>query len=374
MIARLIEITESQLASIPISDGLIFYCTDSCASYFDKDNIRTKINFIIKVPNLPDTDIQNKVYFLETNSKLYRYDYEWYEVNSLEEFFDLIVTNEECIGVYLTQNGKTILPISSSELITRPSGSSVEESLIIDEREIANGLNPYYRTVQAISDDQTSFIIPLPYSNYLNDGNTFHLYINKIERVHITDYSIDYNNNTINLTSDSVNKASIIEFIFDYNANKSNVVQEIIMSVDKVRDYSLTKYHFIPGADRVSLYINGIKQPKESFIETSSNSIRLNGDIPKESVMMIEIGITEITTDAFYSYFFEDKTEKISENAITVTYPDDSFGRRKKIVKELDDQNRIIKETAYINDSIVAIRNISYNDSTGVITYTHTVL
>lgn len=374
MIVRLIEISkEATLNTIPASNAVIFYCTDTMKAYFDSNGIRNQIDFLIKVNALPSDNIQqNKVYFLSTDSKLYRYDRSWYTITSLEEMFDIIADNEDAVGGYLVLNGKNIIPITSSELVMRPSGENIEDSLVDAEREIVNGLNPYYRTVTATSDNQKVFIIPLPYSNFLNDGNTFEIYVNKVKKTVTTDYTIDYVNYTVTLAT-AVNKASVIEYIFYYNADQMSISQEVIISRDKVRTYTLSN-SFIPGANRVSLYINGVKQPKQAFTEVNKNTITLNGDIPKESIIMVEIGTLKNNSASFYDYFNEDCTVKTTASNITVTYPQDVFGKTRKIIKDLDSSKRVIKETAYINNIAVAVRNVSYNDATGTVTYTHTNL
>lgn len=374
MIVRIIEVdTQAVLDNIPASDGIVFYCKENTKAYLDTNNTRTEIHFIISVDALPTTGQIDKVYFLNNTSKMYRYDHEWYEIDSLEDIFDIFVENEESVGCYLQQNGKVITPITSSELVIRPSGEDVECSLLKAETEIKNNLNPYYRYYYPSTDNSTVFIIPLPYERYLADGNTFALFINKVKKELNTDYTINYAAGTITLPT-GVPIATLFEFIFYYNTDSMNIKQEVIISVDKVRAYTLSRYTYEVGSDRLSIYINGIKQPKQAYTETSSNSFTLNGDIPKESIIMVEIGKLQNNSNTFFEYFKEDKVVTRTSSTITTVYSTDDYGRTRKIVQDLDSSGRIIRETAFINNAQVAVRNISYNDALGKVTYTHTIV
>lgn len=371
-IIRYIEIDNEleELVNIPSKNGQIIYCRDTFNVYCDtSDGHRYNANIIIKVEELPIVDIdKNKIYLVISTGKLYRYDTEFYEVTSGGQIFDIIAENEDVMACYLTKDYRVIAPITSSETTIRPVGETVEESLMDHEREFKAILNPLHRFLPVDSNGQKIFIIPLPYKTYLEECNTFTIYKNK-SIITEENYTIDFTNDRLTFKNNiSILMTDTIEISFHYKNSIGSIKSEHWISILNQTDFILVNNKYTVGKNITSLYINGIKQPKESYIELDAKTIRLRSVIPTGSNVLLEIGkwIPNNSND-FYGYF-ETKTEKtLSNGNKEIIFPDTEEGYPRKIVQTIS-EGKVTIETAYINNIEVCKRTIIYNTDSTVYT------
>lgn len=292
-VLRLIEVeTIEELNGIPYRNGQVLYVRHDARVYWDIPNgVRTKSDIIIKVAQLPSNGDITKVYYLISDNKLYRYDgANYYILENTVEIFDLISTQEDVYSAYMRYANRLFSPIVSSETVLRPNGDYVEDTITEHELEFLRLLNPYERRIIPVQDNQTILLLPLPYKSYLIEGNTFSVYKNNVLLVEQNDYTIDYTNSTITLKN-PITINTDIRVIFHYVNTELNVAQEYFITTDKTDTvFTLQHNKYFVGKGMTSLFINGIKQPKEAYVESSQTTITLNGQIPKGSLVLIEIG------------------------------------------------------------------------------------
>lgn len=82
---QLFEVTQSQLNSVPITDGQLIVCTDTGNFYRDLKSSRIALgNSIQKVTSLPLAPIADKVYLLTTSNQLWYFNNEWIQLTNHE--------------------------------------------------------------------------------------------------------------------------------------------------------------------------------------------------------------------------------------------------------------------------------------------------
>ncbi len=367
-IIRCIELNneEKELKNVPIRSGQIIYCRDTSNVYSDTyDGHRHLSDFFIKVESL--TDVINpdlkKLYLNKADNKLYRYDInEWIEVNTIIEIFDMIADQEDILSGYLTYNNRTFLPVTSSATVLRPDGSSMEQTLEENETEIKNILDPYRRKIHPDDDTKTTYPLPLPYQSYLVEGNTFSLYKNGALLTEGIDYTVDKTNGTVTFT-DPITKNTDIDTVFHYINNSLDVKQEYWIAEKDQIEFELKTCRYLVGKNMTSLFINGIKQPKQSYTELSPTRFKLNNTVPKGTIVLLEVGKLVVNFDTFYSYF-ANKTEVYNEEAktktITVNLED---GHKNVITQTFDDKGRVITEVATIDGITISTQRINYSNN-----------
>ena len=109
----LFEVTQSQLASVPIVDGRLIVCTDTGNFYRDLSG-GTRIPLgqnIEKVSALPLAPLSSKIYLLLTDQSLWYFDSTWIQlsnkriIHTATNFASLpAVGSEACIYIVKNQN------------------------------------------------------------------------------------------------------------------------------------------------------------------------------------------------------------------------------------------------------------------------------
>lgn len=365
---RLIELKneEMELEKVPLRSGQIIYCRDTSNVYSDTyDGHRHLSDFLIKVDNIANIaspDIK-KLYLNEADNKLYRYDInEWIEINSIIEIFDLIADQEDIMSGYLTYDSRLFLPVTSSSTVLRPDGSDLELAIQHNETEIKNILDPYRRKIIPDVDNKTTYPLPLPYKSYLAEGNEISLYKNGVLLTEGRDYTIDKENSTVTFF-DPVPLNTDIETVFHYIPNDMDIKQEYWIADKDQIEFELKSARYLVGKNMTSLYINGIKQPKQSYTELTPTTFKLNNTVPKGSVILLEIGKLVVRFDTFYNYFsnkVEVYDEETKTKTITVNLND---GHKNIITQTFDDKGRVITEVATIDGIEVSTQRINYNNN-----------
>lgn len=365
---RLIELKneEMELEKVPLRSGQIIYCRDTSNVYSDTyDGHRHLSDFLIKVDNIANIvspDIK-KLYLNEADNKLYRYDInEWIEINSIIEIFDLIADQEDIMSGYLTYDSRLFLPVTSSSTVLRPDGSDLELAIQHSETEIKNILDPYRRKIIPDIDNKTTYPLPLPYKSYLAEGNEISLYKNGVLLTEGKDYTIDKENSTVTFF-DPVPLNTDIETVFHYIPNDMDIKQEYWIADKDQIEFELKSARYLVGKNMTSLYINGIKQPKQSYTELTPTTFKLNNTVPKGSVILLEIGKLVVRFDTFYSYF-SNKVEVYDEETKTKTITVNlNNGHKNIITQTFDDKGRVITEVATIDGIEVSTQRINYNNN-----------
>lgn len=81
----LFEATQSQLNSVPITNGQLIVCTDTGNFYRDLENTRIALgNSVEKVTSLPLAPIIDKVYLLTPSHSLWYFNNEWIQLSNRE--------------------------------------------------------------------------------------------------------------------------------------------------------------------------------------------------------------------------------------------------------------------------------------------------
>ena len=79
----LFEVTQSQLNSVPVTNGQLVVCTDTGNFYRDLDGTRIALgNSVEKTTSLPLAPISDKVYLLTTNHTLWYFNTEWIQISN----------------------------------------------------------------------------------------------------------------------------------------------------------------------------------------------------------------------------------------------------------------------------------------------------
>ena len=141
-------------------------------------------------------------------------------------------------------------------------------------------------TVDAVVNAQMNFNIPLPYDNYLKQGNSVLVFRNQTfispER-----YTIDTNAATITFKNyeDAVNKGRSISFLYLYIANASNKTnsrEDVNHPMINERGYLYLNRSDLGHAmfnKSYFMFVNGKKINRDNIMNIANNIIRLKNDI-----------------------------------------------------------------------------------------------
>lgn len=360
---RFIEINKDQLHALKVRNGQVILCSDIIPPeiYYDQSNgQRQQTNKLVILDNLDLGSIGDSTtaYYNKADSSFYIYQLGLWEL--VTDTSDLVYTlfeADELVAGILQKNNKRIAAVSMSTISYRPDGETVEEALDYLEYQVACELDPYYRNILIETNPQSVFNIPLPYKRFLTDGNLMTILVDA-QVLPISEYSVAYETGVLTLNN-PIFPGQQLNAIFHYLKNDMMIGQEIFTAAKDQVLFTFVNHTYQPGRNMVSLYVNGIKQPNQAFTEISSNQVKLNGIVPKNSNVLFEVGKIVPAKHEFFN--FETKTTKTLANGSLVETFNYGDGAIREVTTSYDLSKRPILKIAKYNGVEVGRLTITYN-------------
>jgi hypothetical protein len=309
-----IETIKSNINTITVVPGQMIKCYDTGELFFDtSESERIQISDIIYINTESQrlsllAPLNSKLYFVRETNNMYIHDTEnWYLVNNQISITTTLNAATATSGV-LVVKGNQVIPVTMASLVYTTAGATVEDKL----KDITR-VGMLVDRVTATTDKQKTFVIPFPFTNYLENGNHMIIQLGTgwldPER-----YTISSGNLVLNESETGVDIGRDVCFIFIYNSTSPGAITNLngslitnkTIPIDKVDDnffnnvciktynYSATPTsgttsilvdiaEYNPNTDSISVYNGTTKLFKGTNYSLDGKNVNLIGITPDGS-------------------------------------------------------------------------------------------
>lgn len=373
------ELKNDQLiSSIKEVKGQIIYDRYNSRVYIDTYNIgRILTTKVIICDIMDDRGEENILYYNIFDNKFFVFNTHsntYNEVQYLTEIIHIIEPIKKyratSLIIPIKDSNNTIreehaAPVTMTNIVYRPSGENLEVYL----QGLLNESKDTGRYNIMIVDKDTSNPLPIstPTDNWFVVGGSMAIYIDGVF-IDQNRYDINILENTVSFSDfpDGFPVGTKIEFCYFDTLNNIKINKQKFISE---RDQIIFKLDFIYtiGMNSVEVYINGIKQPVSSYIESSPTSITLKSTIPEGSEVFIQAGKLVPSEPEFYDDFESKIIYPIIDNKRITKYHRGKDGSVRILEEHFDEQERVILKIAKVNNIIVKQERINYNDDGSIV-------